>query len=140
MSGDAFDRVSYLTQISQIVAESGNHTEAQLSAFYGHSSREICLKHQILSLGFDSIKRNRCKKCFIHLLDRSTCNVKTKNKCFIVSCNNCGTKKKIAIQRRRKTRFEKMIFGDQDSNGSNVPTNSTSNQSRNESPSKRAKT
>lgn len=140
MSGDAFDRVSYLTQISQIVAGSGNHTEAQLSAFYGHSSREICLKHQILSFGFDSIKRNRCKKCFIHLVDRSTCSFKTKNKCFIVSCNNCGTKKKIAIQRKRKTRFERMIFGEEESNGTHVPTDSTSNESRNESPSKRPET
>lgn len=110
MTSDAFDRVAYLSQISNILARNGNHTEAQLTSFYGHSSREICLKHQILTLGFDSIKRSRCKKCFTHLVDQSTCSIKTKRKHFIITCKTCGTNKRIPIQRERKTRYEKVIL------------------------------
>lgn len=110
MSSDSFDRVSYLSQISNILAMSGNTAEKKLSTFYGHTSREICLKHQILTLGFDSIKRKRCKKCFIHLVPESTCSVKTKDKLFIVKCRQCGTVKRIPVQKEHKTRFEKLIL------------------------------
>jgi RNase P subunit RPR2 len=104
---DIYKRLSFIEQMSELLLKIDNSLVNQkLVSFYGYLSKEISLKNQIHSSGFDWIKRKRCRKCYSII----ECKIfKIKNKFLIIKCNNCGIVKKTKIQKPVKTFYEKQL-------------------------------
>lgn len=140
MSNDGMERISLLHEMSEMLVSQKScqnlknrkkvdgHADPQtssdqkfpdndycrLSSYYGYVSREIALKHQIKSFGWESIKRDRCRKCFVHLMPPNTSSIKTKRGLLIIKCNRCQSVKRYKIQGKRKTHYERVLYDNQD--------------------------
>lgn len=113
MSSDANERVCFLSQAAEYLSRFGGRKEAQLGCYYQYTGREIRLKNQVSSFGWDSLKRNCCKTCFISLSHPKTAHLKTRNGFLVVKCLNCNaSRKRFRIETKRKTYYEKVVYGD----------------------------
>lgn len=110
MNVNVHKRLAYLTQISEILAKSDNLSAIRLSSYHGYVAREICLKNQVRSFGWENFKRRRCKRCFAFFVDPTTCSFKVTKKHFAVKCKECGLVKKVKVSAQRKTHYEKLIY------------------------------
>lgn len=109
---DAIERVCFLSEASKVLAKSGDENLAKISAYYGYTGREICLKNQIATPGWGSIKRNRCNKCFSYItIDDKMSSLCCKKGSLIIKCDLCGDQsKKYPIRNKRKTHYERLLY------------------------------
>lgn len=115
MAQDTVNRVNYLQAIAQELFRQSNHVDdVRLTTFYGYLTREVCLKNQISTFNWDSLKRQTCRRCFAPLIisknDGESVKYKIKNKFLIVKCRFCGVEKRIKIDNRVKTHYEKALI------------------------------
>ena len=108
-----FDRISFLTQAAEYVAINGNANEAKLGCYLQYVGREIGLKHQVCTPGWEVVKRKRCKKCFMSLNHPSTATFKVKKSKFTMTCSNCRTSKgkSYPVSNEPKSHYEKLMYG-----------------------------
>ena len=104
-------RVSYLSQISAILAQDDDINSTRLTSYYGFVERDICLKHQVRTMATSNFKARRCKKCFAYLHSPVTCRAKVNGKKnFELTCRQCGHSKQIPMASPRKTYHEQLLF------------------------------
>lgn len=113
MAQDIASRVNYLQAIGQVLGKTGQLDDLKLSSYYGFLSKEICMKNQLSSFNWEKIKRETCGRCYSPLI---TCcegdnlvNFVVKNKFFMRQCKQCGWKRKIKIDQKVKTYYEKIL-------------------------------
>ena len=107
---DAIERVCFLAEASKVLASSGDANLAKVSAYYGYTGRELCLKNQVATPGWASIKRNRCVKCFACIYDGKSGKTSYKKGSLIMKCSVCDGKKKYPISDKRKTHYERLLY------------------------------
>lgn len=118
---EAHRRLTYLHQISKLIKD-GTVENNRVISFYGHLSREISLKNQISSFGWDPLKRDRCSCCFALISgigdstpedqNRNSCSkFRIKRKFLVTRCACCGKLKKYKIREAIKTRYERQLRG-----------------------------
>ncbi|XP_059048416.1 uncharacterized protein LOC131843714 [Achroia grisella] len=94
---DSFQRINYLYQISKQMCT----LNPGLSSYYGNLIVNIAKKN-VLKIHPD-VKRQMCKSCRCTLIANVTAKVsiKTKKKSKIIkwTCNTCGAKRSIPIQK-----------------------------------------
>jgi RNase P subunit RPR2 len=113
MSSDLYERVTFLSQAAEYLSAQGERGEARLGSYYQLTGREIRLKNQVSCFGWDSLKRNCCKTCFISLNHPKTASLKTRKGSLIVKCLNCNSSRKhFPVRTERKTYYEKLLHGD----------------------------
>ena len=103
-------RVSYLSQISAILAKDDDINSTRLTSYYGFVERDICLKHQVRTMATSDFKARRCKKCFAYLKSPVTCRVKVNGKKLKLTCRQCSHTKQIPMASPRKTYHEQLLF------------------------------
>jgi RNase P subunit RPR2 len=107
------DRICFLSQAAEFVAVHGGKDEAKLSCFLNYIGREIGLKYQVSTPGWEAIKRKRCKVCFMSLSHPNTASFKIKKAKFTITCNQCFTSKgkRYPVSDSPKTHYEKQMYG-----------------------------
>lgn len=110
---DAIDRVCFLSEASKLLARSGEPNLINLSAYYGYTGRELCLKNQITTPGWGSVKRNRCERCLSSIENEKTGSIKVKAGFLTFKCSLCGQSKKYPIRNKRHTYYERLLYDDE---------------------------
>nr|XP_034834159.1 ribonuclease P protein subunit rpr2 [Maniola hyperantus] len=99
---DSFQRINYLYQISKHMAG----INPVLSAYYGNLIINVAKKN-VLKIHPD-IKRQICKKCRSMLVDKTSANMKIKNrhksKHIEWMCNTCHTKRDFPAEKGKDHR------------------------------------
>lgn len=111
---DAIDRVCFLSEASKLLARSGEDNLTKMSAYYGYTGRELCLKNQITTPGWSSIRRNRCERCLASIENGKTGSIKFNAGFLTLKCSLCGQSKKYPIRNRRQTHYERLLYDDDD--------------------------
>lgn len=110
---DAIDRVCFLSEASKLLAHSGEANLTNLSAYYGYTGRELCLKNQITTPGWSSVRRNRCERCLSSIQNGKTGSIKLNAGCLTLKCSLCGQSKKYPVRSKRHTHYERLLYDDE---------------------------
>ncbi|UXI23290.1 tubulin polyglutamylase TTLL4 [Sarcoptes scabiei] len=109
---------SKLSESASVNNETRRLSMIKLNSFYGYLSKEIAMKRNVQILNCDPIKLFRCKRCFCQydwkkVMEKKLIKPKTKRKFIKIYCPQCSYERKIIFRKQFKTKFEKLVFAEQ---------------------------